>query len=82
MKPEDSRSMCCRLRLDLGELTARGGGLFGANAMTGSVGVVTINLPRLGYIAKTKEEFFELLDKRKRNQCIERPPGRRIHRWN
>jgi ribonucleoside-triphosphate reductase (formate) len=64
MKPEDSRSMCCRLRLDLGELTARGGGLFGANAMTGSVGVVTINLPRLGYIAKSKEEFFELLNKR------------------
>jgi anaerobic ribonucleoside-triphosphate reductase len=62
LKPEDSRSMCCRLRLDLGELTARGGGLFGANAMTGSVGVVTINLPRIGYKSQTKEEFFEKLD--------------------
>jgi ribonucleoside-triphosphate reductase len=49
MKPEDTRSMCCRLRLDLEELDKRGGGLFGANALTGSVGVVTINLPRLGY---------------------------------
>jgi anaerobic ribonucleoside-triphosphate reductase len=63
MKPEDSRSMCCRLRLDLGALTARGGGLFGANAMTGSVGVVTINLPRIGYLSKTKEEFFETLNR-------------------
>lgn len=62
MKPEDSRSMCCRLRLDLEELTQRGGGLFGANAMTGSVGVVTINLPRIGHLASTKEEFFEMLE--------------------
>ena len=62
MKPEDSRSMCCRLRLDLEELTQRGGGLFGANAMTGSVGVVTINLPRIGHLATTKEEFFEMLN--------------------
>lgn len=61
MKPEDTRSMCCRLRLDLEELDRRGGGLFGANALTGSVGVVTINLPRLGYIAKTTEEFQALL---------------------
>jgi ribonucleoside-triphosphate reductase len=49
MKPEDTRSMCCRLRLDLDELDKRGGGLFGANALTGSVGVVTINLPRIAY---------------------------------
>jgi len=62
MKPEDSRSMCCRLRLDLGELTARGGGLFGANAMTGSVGVVTMNLPRMAHLSKNKEEFFEKLN--------------------
>ncbi len=52
MKPEDTRSMCCRLRLDLSELDRRGGGLFGANALTGSVGVVTLNLPRLAYLAK------------------------------
>ncbi len=54
MKPEDTRSMCCRLRLDLSALDRRGGGLFGANALTGSIGVVTINMPRLGYIAKQK----------------------------
>jgi len=61
MKPEDTRSMCCRLRLDIAQLDRRGGGLFGANALTGSVGVVTINLPRLGYRAKTKKEFLKLL---------------------
>lgn len=61
MKPEDTRSMCCRLRLDLEELDRRGGGLFGANALTGSVGVVTINLPRLGYKANDKKEFFDML---------------------
>jgi ribonucleoside-triphosphate reductase len=61
MKPEDTRSMCCRLRLNLEELDRRGGGLFGANALTGSVGVVTINLPRLGYLAKDEEEFRTLL---------------------
>ncbi|MEI6057539.1 MAG: ribonucleoside triphosphate reductase [bacterium] len=62
MKPEDTRSMCCRLRLDLEELDRRGGGLFGANALTGSVGVVTINLPRIAYTAKVKkggEEAFQ-----------------------
>jgi anaerobic ribonucleoside-triphosphate reductase len=58
LKPEDVRSMCCRLRLDNRELRKRGGGLFGANPLTGSIGVVTINLPRLGYLSKTKEEFF------------------------
>ena len=52
MKPEDTRSMCCRLRLDLEKLDRKGGGLFGANALTGSVGVVTINLPRIAYLAK------------------------------
>ncbi len=54
MKPEDTRSMCCRLRLDLTELDRRGGGLFGANALTGSIGVVTLNLPRLAYKAKVR----------------------------
>ena len=63
MKPDDSRSMCCRLRLDNRELRKRGGGLFGANPKTGSVGVVTINMARLGYIAKNEKEFFEKLDK-------------------
>ena len=61
MKPEDARSMCCCLRLDNRELRKRGGGLFGANPLTGSIGVVTINLPRLGYTSKTKEEFNEKL---------------------
>lgn len=61
MKPEDTRSMCCRLRLDLEELDRRGGGLFGANALTGSVGVVTINMPRLGYIARTTGQDFNTL---------------------
>jgi len=63
MKPEDVRSMCCRLRLDLTELKEKGGGYFGANPLTGSIGVVTINMPRLGYLSKTKEEFFERLEK-------------------
>jgi ribonucleoside-triphosphate reductase (formate) len=64
MKPEDARSMCCRLRLDLKELYNRGGGgLFGAGSLTGSIGVVTINLPRIGYLSKTKQEFFEKLAK-------------------
>jgi ribonucleoside-triphosphate reductase (formate) len=63
MKPDDVRSMCCRLRLDKRELQKRGGGLFGANPLTGSVGVVTINLPRLGYESKSEEEFFQRLGK-------------------
>lgn len=62
MDPEDARSMCCRLRLDNRELYKRGGGLFGANPQTGSVGVVTINLPRLGYISKNRKEFYKNLN--------------------
>ena len=58
MKPEDSRSMCCRLRLELGELRKRNGGLFGSGDSTGSLGVVTINLPRLGYKHKGDPEGF------------------------
>lgn len=61
MSPEDARSMCCRLRLDNRELAKRGGGLFGANPLTGSIGVVTINLPRIGYVSSTREEFFDTL---------------------
>jgi anaerobic ribonucleoside-triphosphate reductase len=62
MDPEDSRSMCCRLRLDNRELRKRGGGLFGANPLTGSIGVVTLNMPRIGYLAKDEDDFFERLD--------------------
>jgi ribonucleoside-triphosphate reductase len=62
MKPEDVRSMCCRLRIDNRELRKRGGGFFGANPLTGSIGVVTLNLPRLGYLAKDEDEFFERLE--------------------
>lgn len=63
LNPQDVRSMCCRLQLDLRELRMRGGGLFGSAEMTGSVGVVTINLPRIGYLSKTKEEFFTRLER-------------------
>jgi len=62
MSPEDARSMCCRLRLDNRELQKRGGGLFGANPLTGSIGVVTINLSRIGFLAKDKSEFFDQLN--------------------
>ncbi len=61
MNPEDARSMCCRLRLDNRELRKRGGGLFGANPLTGSIGVVTINMSRLGFLSQDREEFFERL---------------------
>jgi anaerobic ribonucleoside-triphosphate reductase len=61
MSPDDARSMCCRLRIDNRELHKRGGGLFGANPLTGSIGVVTINMPRLGRESETKEDFFEKL---------------------
>jgi len=63
LSPEDAVSMCCRLRLDTSELRKRGGGLFGSNPMTGSIGVFTINLPRIGYLSSTKEEFKERLYK-------------------
>lgn len=62
LSPEDAVSMCCRLRLDTTELRKRGGGLFGSNPLTGSVGVVTINLPRIGYLSKSRKEFFERLE--------------------
>jgi ribonucleoside-triphosphate reductase (formate) len=61
MSPEDARSMCCRLRLDTRELMKRGGGLFGANPLTGSIGVVTINLPRIAYQAPDERHFFDRL---------------------
>lgn len=62
LSPEDAVSMCCRLRLDTRELRKRGGGLFGSNPMTGSIGVFTINLPRIGYLSNNKEEFFSRLE--------------------
>ncbi len=63
MSPDDARSMCCRLRLDLRSLEKRGGGLFGANPLTGSIGVVTINMPRIGYYAKSEQDFLGRLDR-------------------
>ncbi len=59
MSPDDARSMCCRLRLDNRELRKRGGGLFGANPMTGSIGVVTLNMARIGYLANSESDFIE-----------------------
>ncbi len=62
MEPSDVRSMCCRLRLDLRELRKKSGGYFGSGESTGSVGVVTINMPRLGYLAENEEDFYRRLD--------------------
>lgn len=61
MDPDDARSMCCRLRLDNRELRKRGGGLFGSNPLTGSIGVVTVNLPRIAYTAGSDEELYNRL---------------------
>ena len=63
LSPEDAVSMCCRLRLDVTELRKRGGGLFGSNPMTGSIGVVTINLPRIGYLAKDEKDLFDRIER-------------------
>ena len=63
MEPSDVRSMCCRLRLDLRELRRKSGGFFGSGESTGSVGVVTINMPRIAYLSKNEDEFFERLNK-------------------
>ncbi|MGB9496619.1 MAG: ribonucleoside triphosphate reductase [Deltaproteobacteria bacterium] len=63
MSPDDARSMCCRLRLDLRSLERRGGGLFGANPLTGSIGVVTINMTRLGYLSTGEDDFFRRLER-------------------
>ncbi|EID84491.1 anaerobic ribonucleoside-triphosphate reductase [Treponema sp. JC4] len=76
LNPSDVRSMCCRLQLDKRELRRRGGGLFGADEFTGSIGVVTINLPQIAYLANTEEEFFKrldyLMDLAKESLCIKR----------
>ena len=63
MNPDDVRSMCCRLRLDKRELLSRGGGLFGSDPLTGSIGVVTVNLPELGYLSSSEADFFQRLSK-------------------
>lgn len=63
LSPEDAVSMCCRLRLNVSELRKRGGGLFGSNPLTGSIGVVTINLPRIGYLAEDENAYFAMLTK-------------------
>ena len=62
MEPSDVRSMCCRLRLDLRELRKKSGGFFGSGESTGSIGVVTINIPRIAYLSKTEKEFYERLE--------------------
>ncbi len=62
MNPEDARSMCCRLRIDNRELEMRGGGLFGSNPLTGSIGVITINMPRIAYQARSKKDFLQRLE--------------------
>ena len=63
LNPSDVRSMCCRLQLDKRELRKRGGGLFGSDELTGSIGVVTINLPRIGFLAKDKDDFYRRLER-------------------
>ncbi len=63
MNPEDARSMCCRLRIDNRQLELRGGGLFGSNPLTGSIGVITINMPRIGFLAETENDFLIRLEK-------------------
>ncbi|MCQ2591568.1 MAG: ribonucleoside triphosphate reductase [Treponema sp.] len=76
LNPSDVRSMCCRLQLDKRELRRRGGGLFGADEFTGSLGVVTINMPQIAYLAKNEDEFFKrldyLMDLAKESLCIKR----------
>lgn len=76
LNPSDVRSMCCRLQLDKRELRRRGGGLFGADEFTGSIGVVTINMPQIGYLAKTEKEFYarldHLMDLAKESLCMKR----------
>ncbi len=62
LKPEDARSMCCHLRLNLEELRKKGGGLFGSGELTGSIGVITLNMPRIGYLSNTEEEFLGRLN--------------------
>lgn len=83
LNPSDVRSMCCRLQLDKRELRRRGGGLFGADEFTGSIGVVTINLPQIGYLANSENEFFTrldyLMDLAKESLCAKRKVIQRLY---
>lgn len=83
LNPSDVRSMCCRLQLDKRELRRRGGGLFGADEFTGSIGVVTINLPQIGYLANSESEFFTrldyLMDLAKESLCAKRKVIQRLY---
>ncbi|MCQ2594295.1 MAG: ribonucleoside triphosphate reductase [Treponemataceae bacterium] len=83
LNPSDVRSMCCRLQLDKRELRRRGGGLFGADEFTGSLGVVTINMPQIGYLAKTTEQFYarldHLMDLAKESLCTKRKVIQRLY---
>lgn len=83
LNPSDVRSMCCRLQLDKRELRRRGGGLFGADEFTGSLGVVTINLPQIGYLANNETEFFKrldyLMDLAKESLCAKRKVIQRLY---
>ena len=83
LNPSDVRSMCCRLQLDKRELRRRGGGLFGADEFTGSIGVVTINLPQIGYLANDEQEFYKrldyLMDLAKESLCIKRKVIQRLY---
>ncbi|WP_207729292.1 ribonucleoside triphosphate reductase [Clostridium sp. 'deep sea'] len=78
LDPDDVRSMCCRLRLDNRELRRRGGGLFGAAPLTGSIGVVTINMPRIGYMATTKSEFLNRINELMNIACTSLEIKRKI----
>ncbi|MBQ0166081.1 MAG: ribonucleoside triphosphate reductase [Treponema sp.] len=82
LNPSDVRSMCCRLQLDKRELRRRGGGLFGADEFTGSLGVVTLNLPQIGYLAKNEQQFFArldyLMDLAKESLCTKRKVIQRL----
>lgn len=83
LNPSDVRSMCCRLRLDKRELRKRGGGLFGSDEFTGSLGVVTINLPQIGFLCKTEAQFFRrldyLMDLAKQSLCVKRKVIQRLY---
>ena len=83
LNPSDVRSLCCRLQLDKRELRRRGGGLFGADEFTGSIGVVTINLPQIGYLADSEEAFFRrldyLMDLAKESLCVKRKVIQRLY---
>ncbi len=83
LNPSDVRSMCCRLQLDKRELRRRGGGLFGADEFTGSIGVVTINLPQIAYLANSEDEFFKrldyLMDLAKESLCVKRKVIQRLY---